>query len=386
MKRTKKWIGVVMAGTMMLALAACGSGAEQNVETETETKTESDTKPYKVAILMNGNLGDKSFLDSANAGLTQLKEELGEEVFDFKVEQMGGTAADEEKWEPTLLDYCDSEEYDVIIMGSWQMAEPLSNACAQYPEQKFIFYDEAFDFAGNENPQNVYNIIYKQNEVSYLVGAAAALMTTEPSFEYTDPDDHVISFVGGMDNIIINDFLVGYIQGARDVDPEIEVAIAYVGSYVDSPKCKDLALAQYQNGADVGFTCAGSGSPGMIEAANEAGKYVFGVDSDQASLFPEYAGNIPSSALKNVGNSLYRAIKLDMEGNLGWGTTEALGFEEGGVGLVKDAHYEEMLPESIREKLQELEDSIISGEISVMTSANMTTEELEELKEQVKVK
>ncbi len=57
-----------------------------------------EDKPYKAALLLNGTLGDKSFFDSANAGLTALQEEMGEDKFEFKVEQMGATSADEAKW------------------------------------------------------------------------------------------------------------------------------------------------------------------------------------------------------------------------------------------------------------------------------------------------
>ena len=281
---------------------------------------------------------------------------------------MGGTAAHESKWEPTLLDYCDSGEYDVIIMGTWQMADPLAKAAEQYPDQKFMFFDEQFDFEGNGNPTNIYNILYKQNEVSYLVGAAAAMMTTDETIEGIDPSTKKIGFLGGMDNAVINDFLKGYEQGARDVDPEMEIVVGWVGDFVDSTKGKDIALGQYQSGVDVGYNVAGNAGLGQIEAAGDTNLYAFGVDSDQASLLPDYAKNIPTSALKNVGNSLYRAINLDLEGNLEYGTTEVLGFAEGGVELVKDAHYEEMLPENIRTTLDELEQKIISGEIVVDTA------------------
>lgn len=340
---------------------------------------------YRAALLLNGNLGDKSFYDSANEGLTRLRDELGADVFDFKVEQMGGTAADEAKWEPTLLDYCDTGEYDVIIMGTWQMAVPLANAAADYPDQKFIFFDEAFDYEGNGNPENIYNILYKQNEVSYLVGAAAAMMTNDASIEGIDAESNVIGFLGGMDNSVINDFLVGYIQGAVDVNPDIEIAIGFVGDFVDSTKGKDIALSQYQSGADVGFNVAGNAGLGQIEAAKDEAKYAFGVDSDQAALLPDYADCIPTSALKNVGNSLYAALLQDMNGELPYGTQVSYGFAEGGVGLVKDAHYEEMIPETIRTKLEELEASIIAGEIEVYTSSNMDQAAIEELKESVKV-
>ena len=378
------------------------AATEAGTEEETEEATEKATEPvevqteseafeapegthYKAALLLNGNLGDKSFYDSANEGLERLRDELGEDVFDFKVEQMGGTAADEAKWEPTLLDYCDTGAYDVIIMGTWQMADALARAAEEYPDQKFIFFDEEFDFEGNGNPENVYNVMYKQNEVSYLVGAAAAMMTTDDSIEGIDPDNHIIGFLGGMDNSVINDFLVGYIQGAADIDPDIEVAVGFVGDFVDSTKGKDIALSQYQSGADVGFNVAGNAGLGQIEAAKDEGKYAFGVDSDQAALLPDYADYIPTSALKNVGQSLYLAIQKDMLSELKYGTEETYGFKEGGVALVKDAHYEKMLPENIRTKLDELEQSIIDGDIVVNTSADMDQAAIEALKESVKV-
>lgn len=345
-------------------------------------------EPYKAALLLNGTLGDKSFYDSANAGLTALQEELGEDKFTFKVEQMGATSADEAKWEPTMYDYCDDGSYDVIICGTYQMLSALTNAANDYPDQKFIFFDETYDFsAGGE--ENVYNVMYKQNEVSYLVGAMAAMLTTNENLEMVDPSNKIIGFLGGMENSVIKDFLVGYIQGAKDIDPEIQVALAYVGNFYDSAAGKDLALTQYQNGADVGYNVAGSAGIGQIEAAGDAGKYAFGVDSDQAQLLPDYAANIPTSALKNVGNSLIRAIKLDMEDKLGYGTLEYLGFAEGGVELVEDAHYEETVPEEIRAKVAELKEKITSGEITVPSALGenaMSVDEIEELVNSVKVK
>ncbi|HIS31561.1 MAG TPA: BMP family ABC transporter substrate-binding protein [Candidatus Limivivens intestinipullorum] len=373
----KKTLAVLLTAAMTLpmCMAAIPAAAEE------------DGEPYKAALLLNGTLGDKSFYDSANAGLTALQEELGEDKFQFKVEQMGATSADEAKWEPTMYDYCDDGSYDVIICGTFQMLDALTNAANDYPDQKFIYFDEAFDYsAGGE--ENVYNVMYKQNEASYLVGAAAAMMTTDESLDMIDPSNKIIGFLGGMENSIIKDFLVGYIQGAKDIDPEIQVAIAYVGNFYDSASGKDMALAQYQNGADVGFNVAGSAGLGQIEAAVDSGRYAFGVDSDQAALLPDYAANIPTSALKNVGNSLIRAIKLDMEGELPYGTLEYLGFAEGGVELVMDEHYEEILPENIRTTIADLQEQITNGDIVVPTAVGenaMSNDEIEELISSVQV-
>lgn len=385
----KKVVSLLIVVMMVFSLAGCAKEqAPAPTPPPAENKPSEGTpsepaKTYKAALLLNGNLGDKSFFDSANDGLTKLKDELGKDKFDFKVVEMGATAADEPKWEPTLLDYCDSGEYDVIIIGTWQMYEALAKAAMEFPDQKFIFFDETFDFSAGDF-KNIYNVLYKQNEVSFLVGAAAAMMTTDASLPMIDPSTKQIGFLGGMENSIIQDFLLGYIQGAKHVEPEIKVALAYVGNFYDSAAGKELALVQYQHGVDVGYNVAGSAGLGQIDAAVDAKRYAFGVDSDQAALLPEKADYIPTSALKNVGNSLIRAIKLDLEGKLAYGTSEKLGFAEGGVALVKDSHYEKMVPQNIRTKIDELEKDIIDGKIIVDTSAGKTTEEIKAITDAVK--
>jgi len=120
----KRALSLLLIAAMVFSLAAC---AQQPGTKEGEV--------YKAALLLNGTLGDKSFFDSANDGLVRLKEDLGADVFDFEVEQMGATAADEPKWAPTLLDFCETGEYDVIIIGTWQMIEGLEDAAKQFPDQ-----------------------------------------------------------------------------------------------------------------------------------------------------------------------------------------------------------------------------------------------------------
>lgn len=328
---------------------------------------------YTAGVLVPGTLGDKSFWDSANEGLTALRDELGSDVFDFEVQEMGEGANDQAAYPDFFLDAADSGKYDVIITGSWTAVDGMVEAMEEYPDQKFILFDEEYDFSNGG--ENLYNLLFKQNEVSYLVGAEAALLS----------ETGTICFLGGMEGKVINDFLVGYINGAKDVRPDVKVAVSFVGNYSDSAKGKDLSLAMFNAGADVGFNVAGGAGMGILEAAKEAGKLAFGVDSDQAGLNPDLADVIPTSALKNVGAGLARAIKLDMEGQLPYGQSETLGFAENGVVLLDNEHYQEMVPEDIRAQVAELQEKISKGEIEVLTSSDMTAEEIEALKASVAV-
>lgn len=332
----------------------------------------------RVALLINGTLGDRSFFDSAANGMEIIKKELGVRT---KVIEM---SYDPSKWEPTLADVSDMN-WDIIIVGTWQMTEYLEKIAAQHPEKKYIIFDTSVDYSKG-NLDNVYSILYKQNEGSFLAGALAAMVTT--SDLPLANDDKYIGFLGGMDIPVINDFLVGYIQGAKYVEPGIKVAISYIGDFADSAKGKEMALAQYNLGVDVGFNVAGQAGLGQIEAAKDAQRYAIGVDSDQALLFeenaPEKSELILTSMMKRVDNSLVRAIKLYQEGKLEFGKAEALGIKEGAVGLADNKYYQMLVTDEMRDTLSELKEKIESGEIKVESAIGMSNERLDEIRNSVR--
>lgn len=325
----------------------------------------------KIALYINGNLGDKSFFDSAKVGLDQVVAEYGYEV---KIVEGG---SDDTKWQPGLLDLADGG-YDIIIVGTWQMETYVQEAAALYPDTKFIIFDTTVPFEDGKNT-NVYSIQYKQNEGSYIAGYLAAKMSKTG----------VIGGVGGMNIPVINDFFVGYIEGAKAANPEIKVALSYIDSFTDSAKGKELALAQFNTKkADIIFQVAGNAGMGVLEAAAEAGFLGIGVDSDQATLLNE-AGNkavadvIPTSVLKDVGASLKRAIDLASEDKVPWGTNETLGFEANSVGIAKNAWYESMVSAELRAELETVEADIRSGKIVVGTAMGMDDATLQALKDSV---
>lgn len=96
--------------------------------------------------------------------------------------------------------------------------------------------------------------------------------------------------------------MVGYIQGAQYVDPEVKVAVSYAGDFVNPAKGKELSLIQYNSGVDIIFNVAGGTGLGIFDAAKEKTKYAIGVDSDQAMLLKDTdndkANLIVTSAIK----------------------------------------------------------------------------------------
>lgn len=353
-------IAVLLLGTI---LTGCSGG---NTEQPTEDK-------LKVVLLIPGSLGDKSFFDAANAGLELVKNELGAET---KVIEMGTDAT---KWEPVFVDVSE-EDWDIIISGN-ATTELMNKTATDYPDKKYV----NFDTSVQETPDNVYAMFYGTNEVSYLAGALAGLVT-KSDMELAN-EENIIGFLGGMDIPGINDFLVGYIEGAQFVNPDVKVAISYAGDFGDPAKGKELTIVQYNSGADISFNVAGGTGLGLIDAAKEKDAYAIGVDSDQALLFkdtdPEKAEHIVTSAVKMIDKAILNAVKGYVDGNLEFGTYNRMGVAKGGVGLAKNEYYEQ-LPQEIKDKLDEVEQKMKNGEITVGTAFGVETEEINELRELVK--
>lgn len=334
--------------------------------------------PLKVALLINGTLGDRSFFDSAYDGMLAAEKELG---IEFRLIEMG---YDQSVWDPTLADISE-QNYDVIILGTWQMTESLQEIAPWNPDKKFIIFDTEVDYSLG-NLDNVYSIVYKQNEGSFLAGALAAMVTTSDLPKVNA--DKTIGFLGGIDIPVINDFLVGYIEGALYIDPEIKVDISYIGSFDDSAKGKEMALAQYNRGVDIGFNVAGQAGLGQLDAAKDTDRWAIGVDSDQALLFaetdPVKADLIVTSMLKRIDNSLVRALKMHLEGTLPYGQAEALGLAEEAVGLANNEFYQKLIPEEFRSELEILADKVNRGEIEVSTALGMDNATLNALRDSVR--
>lgn len=365
MRKRKTGMLMMLVLSIVLILSACGGGSDKNTdekpnstppasspaENDADDSTPAAGEQIKAVYYVNSTLGDKSFFDSAQAGMEKA-------VAEFKISSKtveGGINPSD--WASGLEAVVASGDYNVVVVGTSQMVDVTKELAERYPEIKFIFFDSII-----EGVPNVYSMLYSQSEGSFLAGAFAALVTTSTELDKANADK-VIGFVGGMDIPIINDFLSGYEQGAHYVDPDVKVVASYVGDFSNAPKAKELALAQIDSQkADIIFNVAAAAGLGTLEAANERGVYSIGVDSNQNPLYP---GSVLTSMLKNVDQSIYRAFDLMIKGELPFGTGEVLGMKEGAVGLAKDELYEQYVPQSIKDKLTEIEQKLANGEITV---------------------
>ena len=293
------------------------------------------TGPKAVMVTDVGGLGDQSFNDAAWRGLGRAEKELDAEIRVVESSMMTD-------YEPNLANLAESGA-DLIWAVGFLMTDALENIAPLYPDTKFGLIDAVVD------APNVLSVTFKDNEASYLAGVFAALWS----------ETGVIGFIGGMDAPVIERFEVGFRAGVMDTNPDAEILIGYAGNFDDPGKGKELALTQYNRGADIIYHAAGATGLGLIEAAKETGKYAIGVDSDQTVLAPQH---VVASMLKRVDNAVFFGVEALVKDEFISDHLE-LGLSEGGVGLAYSQGVE--IPDSIKKAVGDANEAIAVGGIVV---------------------
>lgn len=332
----------VAAVVASLTLTACGSSDD---DTDTDTSTGSE---IKVGLAYDvGGRGDQSFNDAAAAGLDKAKDE-------FKVTSQESEASDgepESAREERLIQMAEAGYSPVIAVG-FAYAASIAKVAPDFPDTKFGLIDSE-DSLGD----NITNLVFSEQEGSYLVGAAAALKSKTDN----------IGFVGGVNVPLIVKFEAGFKAGALAINPDIKIQSTYLtqppdfSGFGDPAKGKTAAEGMFDNGADIVYHAAGGSGLGVFQAAKTANGLGIGVDSDQYNTLPEdLRPFVLTSMLKKVDVAVYDYIKSFVDGEAQTGVVR-FDLEAGGVdysttgGQVDD----------IAEQLDELKAKIIAGEITV---------------------
>jgi basic membrane protein A len=296
-----------------------------------------------------GGLGDRSFNDSAYAGLVRAKTELH---VDTTVLQ-SRSAADYQ----INLTVLANKEYDEIFAIGFLMARDVTEVAERYPQRHFSIIDAVVD------QPNVTSVTFKEEEGSLLAGALAAMTTKTKT----------IAFLGGIDIPLLRKFEAGYAAGAREIDPSVKVLVKYVGSFDDVASGKELAGVQFSEGADIIYVAAGKAGLGAIDQVKErSGAFIIGVDSDQDAIAP---GKILTSMVKRVDIGVFR-VSQQAAAHKPRPVHLTLGLKEGGVGLTDFTYTKSVVTPAKLAVLAKLRAAIIGGKLV----APSTREELASFK------
>jgi basic membrane protein A and related proteins len=258
------------------------------------------------------------------------------------------------------IETCVNEGYKAIVTVGFLIADATRAAAIANPDVYFIGVDQfvAPDADGNEPPANWAGLIFREDQSGFLAGALAAQMS----------ESGTIGGVYGIEIPPVRKFRNGYEQGAKFINPEINLLGVYIPSFVD-PAAGGAAAAQFiGEGADVIFGAGGpTGSGGIIEAAKK-GVFVIGVDQDEyVTTFgngaSEGADKIISSAVKRVDQAVYLAIKALVDGGADFpgGSNLVLSAENDGVGFAP-AH-DSAVPEEVTARMEEILAGLKDGTI-----------------------
>jgi basic membrane protein A len=295
-------------------------------------------------------IGINPFLQLIQEGLERAGAEFGVET---SVNESTDLAA-----LPDNLRFAVEDGYDLIVTNSFDSVDAVTLLGTEFPDQKWALVDTGIA----ENP-NVRGLVFREHEGAYLVGAIFGLLATGEYDPY--PASELIGAVGAIDLPFIRRWYVGFEEGVKKVNPDVEVALSWATGFNDPAGSKELALAHNDAGAQYVFAFSAAGNTGIFEAAAERNFFTSGVDTDQRGLDPAH---IVESVVKRSDVGVYEAVRDLAQGSFAGGFRD-YGLAENGVGpaflVLENPDPPVTLPPEVQDEVRELADQIVSGEIVV---------------------
>ncbi len=304
-------------------------------------------------VLPIGGRGDNSLGDGTYDGVL-----AAQQVLDFEFDYSEPTS--EQDREAMLLEYADSEEYDLIIAAGSEMLTLVQAIGEQYPDQKFLVYD----ISGNL--ENAVTEWYNKAEMGFMAGVFMALMDPYGEVE-VNGENYTWTPSGKFGLIIGGEYpstvtaMTGAAAGMKYIDPNNEYMYGIVGNWTDQAKNKELAASMYSEGCNFVFHNAGGASAGIVSAATEAGRFMIGYDANQNHMS---ATNILASSHKAHTNVMTRVLTQFIEtGELPWGEAEENSYANDGIAFTLNDGV--VIPEEVSAVIADVQNKIMNNEIDV---------------------
>ena len=336
---------------LLLLAAACGD--DDDSAGDGGTTTTAGEAGAKVGLVYDlGGRGDQSFNDAAGVGLDKAEDELGIEVEELEPDE-GGENREE------LMRLLADDGNELIFGIGFLFSDSITAAAPDFPDTQFAIVDAVVD------APNVASLVFAEEQGSFLVGAAAALKSTNGN----------VGYIGGVEVPLLKKFEAGFVAGAKKIKPDIEIDVKYItqppdfSGFNDPAKAKEIAAAQYAAGADVVYHAAGGSGGGLFSAAKEYSEanstqvWAIGVDSDQYNTAGDDSLKpyILTSMLKKVEVAVFDTIKRFTEGTNVGGEVTVYDLEAGGVDYSTTGGF----VDDIQSQLEDLKAQIIDGTVTV---------------------
>ena len=326
----KKFLAVILAMTMVLALVACGGKSGETTQTPTETTettpadgtettpTEPAAEALRVAMITDyGDITDQSFNQTTYEAAKSWCEANGADFTYFK------PASDSDDDRVAMIEKAIDEGYGVIVMPGYAFGPAIVATAPEYDDIIFIALDvSAGDLGeGFEVPENLYCAVYQEELCGYMAGYAAVKLGYSK-----------LGFLGGMAVPAVVRYGYGFVQGAdaaaaADGKTDVSLKYAYGNQFYGDGDITAAMDTWYADGTEVVFACGGGIFTSAAEAAAKVGGKVIGVDVDQApTIDGQYGeGMTVTSAMKGLAATVNTLLTAVQNGSFAGGKVDSLG-------------------------------------------------------------
>ena len=294
----KKFLALMLALVMALALVACGQQKEPDVQ-EPQGPTGTDEVTYKVAMITDyGDITDQSFNQTTYEACKAFAEANGVDFQYFK--PAGDNTADRVAMIESAID----QGYNVIVMPGYAFGAAIAETAPKFEDVKFIALDvSAGDLGeGFVVPANLYCAVYQEELCGYMAGYAAVKLGYKN-----------LGFLGGMAVPAVQRYGYGFVQGVDAAAAElgltdVKLNYAYGNQFSGDADITAAMDTWYAGGTEVVFACGGGIYTSAVDAAKKVeGAKVIGVDVDQAGVIANYAAGEGADAATVEG---YKALTV----------------------------------------------------------------------------
>lgn len=357
---------LALASASALVLAGCAQPPSDTTTSptsspgDTSTASEAPTSDFLACMVSDaGGFDDKSFNETAHAGMMRAKDELGVET-----KQIESNA--EAEFAGNVQSMIDAN-CNIIITVGFALASATEAAAKQNPE----IYFTIVDYDSFEGVDNAKGLLFNTAEPAFMAGYTAAAMTTTGT----------VGTFGGANYPTVTIFMDGFAEGVKYHNQAKGTDVKLIGwdeekqdgqfiggndPFGDTPGGKNTANTLIAQGADIIMPVAGPAGIGALQAAQESGGKVnaIWVDTDGFISAPEFGANIITSVEKAMDVAVFEAIKAAQDGQ--FTSDPYVGtLENEGVSIAPFHDFEATLPEGLSAELDQIKADIISGTITI---------------------
>ena len=334
-----KWASLATVAAVSL-LAGCGkkedaASAVAAASAPAAPASVAAPQPLKIGFVYVGPVGDAGWTFAHDTGRKAIEAKFGDKIKTSFVEKVP-EGPDAERVIRDLV----AQGNQVIFATSFGYGDAMAKVAKDHPA---VFFEHATGYKTAPNLRVYEGRFY---EDAYLAGIVAGKMTKS----------NTLGFVGSFAIPEVMRNLNAYLLGAQSVNAKAKLKVVWVNTWFDPPKETEAATTLLNGGADV--LLQNTDSSAVLQAAEKAGKYAFGWDSDMSAYAPK--AHLGSAVLNWA--VYYEKVVNDVLGKT-WKTEDSKwGTKEGMTDFIKIA---EFVPEDVKKMVETAKAGLKDGTLAV---------------------